>query len=84
MAELQDISKRFGGTVALNQVSLTLKKGEILGLIGENGAGKSTLMNIMSGALRPDTGTILLNGKSFSHLTPAQACLLYTSTSPRD
>ena len=73
VAELQDTSKRFGGTVALNQVSLTLKKGEILGLIGENGAGKSTLMNIMSGALRPDTGTILLNGKSFSHLTPAQA-----------
>ena len=62
VVELQDISKRFGGTAALQQVSLTLKKGEILGLIGENGAGKSTLMNIMSGALKPDTGTILLNG----------------------
>lgn len=71
--ELQNISKRFGGTVALNQVRLTLKKGEILGLIGENGAGKSTLMNIMSGALQPDEGTIFLEEKEYSHLTPSVA-----------
>lgn len=73
VVELQNICKRFGGTVALNDVSLTLNRGEILGLIGENGAGKSTLMNIMSGALRPDTGTILINGQECPHLTPAAA-----------
>ena len=73
MVDLQDISKRFGGTLALNHVSLTVARGEILGLIGENGAGKSTLMNIMSGALRPDTGTITIDGTAYPHLTPAAA-----------
>ena len=72
-AELRNISKRFGGTAALDHVSLSLDRGEILGLIGENGAGKSTLMNIMSGALQPDTGTVVLNGREYSRLTPALA-----------
>lgn len=73
IVELQNISKRFGGTIALNQVSLTLEEGEILGLIGENGAGKSTLMNIMSGVIWPDSGKILLEGKEYAHLTPGTA-----------
>lgn len=73
VVELRDISKRFGGTTALNKVSLTLERGEILGLIGENGAGKSTLMNIMSGALQPDAGSIILNGEECARLTPAFA-----------
>lgn len=72
-AELRNISKRFGGTAALDHVSLSLDRGEILGLIGENGAGKSTLMNIMSGALQPDTGTVVLNGREYSRLTPVLA-----------
>src|SRR5213595_4326191 len=62
---LSNISKRFGPSVALDGVNLSLEKGEVHALIGENGAGKSTLMNILSGALRPDGGAMELKGNSF-------------------
>jgi rhamnose transport system ATP-binding protein len=61
--EMRGISKRFGSTQALEDVSLTLYPGEIHALLGENGAGKSTLIKIMTGVHQPDTGTILLDGK---------------------
>lgn len=57
------ISKRFGGQQALDDVSLALAPGEIHGLAGENGAGKSTLMAVLSGALRPDSGTLVWEGR---------------------
>ena len=57
-----DLCKRFGGIVVSDQVNLTIDRGEILGLIGPNGAGKTSLFNLISGVLRPDSGTILLNG----------------------
>ncbi len=63
MLVLKNISKSFPGVKALQDVSLDFKQGEIHALCGENGAGKSTLMNIISGNLKPDTGTILLNGQ---------------------
>ena len=55
------ISKSFGATRALDDVSLAVAAGEIVGLVGENGAGKTTLMRIVSGELRPDNGTITLD-----------------------
>jgi ribose/xylose/arabinose/galactoside ABC-type transport system permease subunit/ABC-type branched-subunit amino acid transport system ATPase component len=61
--EVLDITKRFGPVVALRGVSLSLGKGEVLGLVGDNGAGKSTLISIISGVARPDTGQIRLNGR---------------------
>lgn len=61
--ELQGISKQFPGVLALDNVSLTLKKAEILGLVGENGAGKSTLMKIIGGAYKATKGKILLDNK---------------------
>ena len=54
----QAVSVRFGGLVAVDQVSIRLERGEILGLIGPNGAGKTTLVNVLSGFQRPLAGTI--------------------------
>ncbi len=71
--ELQNIVKKYPGVLALNDVSLKLKKGQILGLIGENGAGKSTLIKTCSGAVIPTSGKILVNGKEFTSMTPQLA-----------
>ena len=62
--EMRGIAKRFGATVALSGVDLAVAPGEVCGLVGENGAGKSTLMAILSGAVRPDAGTMALDGTS--------------------
>jgi general nucleoside transport system ATP-binding protein len=62
LLSLNNISKRFPGVVALDEVSFDLRQGEIHALLGENGAGKSTLMNILFGLLRPDSGEILVRG----------------------
>jgi ribose transport system ATP-binding protein len=63
---LRGMSKRFGATVALDEVELTVVSGEVHALIGENGAGKSTLMNILAGALRPDAGEMRLFDAPYS------------------
>ena len=55
--QLKDIKKSFFGVQVLHGISLELKEGEILGLVGENGAGKSTMMNIIGGVLQPDSGS---------------------------
>jgi branched-chain amino acid transport system permease protein len=69
---VESVTKRFGGLVAVNEVSLTLNAGEILAVIGPNGAGKSTLFNLISGALKPTSGSIRLLGETISRL-PAMA-----------
>ena len=61
--EMKNIRKRFGGITALENVSLSVKQGEIVAIAGENGAGKSTLMKILAGFYRPDSGDILFEGK---------------------
>ena len=71
--EMQGISKRFGGTCALNNVSIKVKPGEIHALIGENGAGKSTLIKILSGAYIKDEGEIFINGDPVDITTPLAA-----------
>ncbi len=71
--ELEHIRKEYPGVVALKDVTLQLKKGEILALIGENGAGKSTLIKTCSGAVVPTSGKIKINGKEFSRMTPQLA-----------
>jgi ABC-type sugar transport system ATPase subunit len=71
--EARQITKRFPGVVALEGVSLTVFPGEVLAVVGENGAGKSTLMKILSGALQPDEGEILLQGRPVRFSDPRQA-----------
>ncbi len=61
--ELNKISKRFGGNQAVDHVSFSVTKPELIGMIGPNGAGKTTLTNVLSGMLKPSSGTIYLNGK---------------------
>jgi branched-chain amino acid transport system ATP-binding protein len=70
------INKRFGGSVALCDVDFHLGEGEILGLIGPNGAGKTTLINIVSGNLRADAGTVSLNGRTIDGLPAHQIAKL--------
>ena len=70
---LSNISKSFASVAALQDVSLEVRAGEIHALLGENGAGKSTLMNVASGTLQPDSGTIEINGQVIASLSPHQA-----------
>jgi ribose transport system ATP-binding protein len=67
------ISKRYGGTVALNEVDFSVSPGEVVGLVGENGAGKSTLMKILGGVTRPTGGRIELDGREIENFTVARA-----------
>lgn len=70
MLEIRALSKRFGGVVALEAVGLSLRHGEILGLIGPNGSGKTTMVNLISGYLRPTGGSIAMDGRSLDGLAP--------------
>lgn len=78
--EMDGISKAFPGVKALDNVSLTLKRGEILCLVGENGAGKSTLMKVLTGVDKADSGKIILAGKEIQAKSPQHAQLLGIST----
>lgn len=77
---MEDISIAFPGVQALENVSLTLNRGEILCLVGENGAGKSTLMKILTGVDRPDSGKIILDGEEIQAKSPQHAQSLGIST----
>jgi len=70
--ELVAVTRRFGGINAVDQVSLSVAPGEIVGLIGQNGAGKTTILDLISGFQPLDGGRILLNGHDLSHLSAAQ------------
>ena len=70
---MRGICKRFGATVALSGVDISVRAGEVLALVGENGAGKSTLMKVLSGAERPDAGTMELEGKAFRPRDPLES-----------
>jgi ABC-type sugar transport system ATPase subunit len=73
LLELRGIQKRFGGVHALKGVDFELEAGEVHALVGENGAGKSTLMKIVSGALSPDSGTLVLDGRPVRARNVAEA-----------
>ncbi len=73
MLTVNGVSKAFGVVQALNDVSLTIREGEVHAVVGENGAGKSTLMNIIAGVLKPDVGTFLLRDKAITLDSPHKA-----------
>ena len=70
MLESHALSKRFGGTLAVDKVSFNLNRGEILGYLGPNGSGKSTTVNIVVGLLEPSSGTVTLDGRTLSEDPP--------------
>ena len=70
---VEHISKRFGPVTALRDINLHLRKGEVLGLLGDNGAGKSTLIKMISGVFHPDGGRLVLNGRDVSFSSPQDA-----------
>lgn len=93
MLELKQLSKSFAGQTAVNAVSFSLEKGEVLGFLGQNGAGKSTTMRIVAGVIEPDRGDVLIAGHSIiSDRREAQRHLgflpegapLYPDMTPRD
>jgi len=73
---VEGLCKRFGGFLAVNQVSFEVREGEILGLIGPNGSGKSTTFNLIAGNLRPSSGSIRLDGKEIGGLPAHAICHL--------
>jgi branched-chain amino acid transport system ATP-binding protein len=72
LLETRGLTRLFGGLAAVNDVDLTVDKGEIVGLIGPNGAGKTTCFNLLSGFLRPTRGSIVFDGESIAGLKPHQ------------
>ncbi len=70
---MEDISKSYGAIKALDGVSLELRAGEVLGLFGDNGAGKSTISKVLSGAVIPDSGRILIDGREVRFASPADS-----------
>ena len=74
--EARNVTKRFGGLVAVNKAEMSVVKGRITGLIGPNGAGKTTFFNLLSGFMQPDEGKIVFNGQNLNGLRPSQICKL--------
>jgi branched-chain amino acid transport system ATP-binding protein len=76
LLQVENVSKRFRGLIAVSDVSLSVDQGEIVGLIGPNGAGKTTLFNIIGGQLAPSSGRIVFMDKDITHLPPFKICNL--------
>jgi branched-chain amino acid transport system ATP-binding protein len=76
LLEIAGLTKRFGGVFANREVSLAVRRGEIVGLIGPNGAGKTTLFNLVTGFIRPDSGTVHFAGANVTGVRPDRLCHL--------
>jgi len=74
LLKTEGVEKRFGGLVAVKDVSITVNKGEIFGLIGPNGAGKTTFLNCISGFYKPEKGKITFKEQEITGLSPTQLC----------
>lgn len=76
LLQLDNVSKAYGALTVTDGLSLTLGKGEALGIIGPNGAGKTTLFNLIAGNVQPDRGSVHFNGRDITHLPPSARCHL--------
>jgi branched-chain amino acid transport system ATP-binding protein len=76
MLSIRNVSKQFGGITAIKDVSFTIEREEIVGLVGPNGAGKSTLLNVISGVYLPSSGSVIFDGMDITDLRPNKVCKL--------
>jgi ABC-type branched-subunit amino acid transport system ATPase component len=76
LLELKNVSKRFGGLKAVNDVTFSVEAGEVAFMVGPNGAGKTTLFNLITNVYPSDSGTILFEGRDITHITPDRAAKL--------
>ena len=74
--EANNLTKSYGGVRVVDDLSVSLVEGEALGVVGPNGAGKTTMLNLLTGITRPDTGSVVLAGRTISHLSPDERCHL--------
>jgi ABC-type branched-subunit amino acid transport system ATPase component len=74
LLDCRGLTVRFGGVLALNTLDLTVKRGEILGLIGPNGSGKTSFFNVISGVYRSDAGSVQFDGEAITRLSPQALC----------
>ena len=79
MIEAKGICKSFGGIRAVDKIDATIQEGAVFGLIGTNGAGKSTFLRMVCGVLKPDEGTILIDGKPVYETSESKQKLFYIS-----
>jgi ABC-type sugar transport system ATPase subunit len=84
LLEVRNITKRFGGIVAVNDVSMGVNAGEVVGVLGDNGAGKSTLIKVISGVYRPDEGHVFFGGREVVVGSPMDALALGIETIYQD
>jgi branched-chain amino acid transport system ATP-binding protein len=71
---VKDLSRNFGSLAAVSELSFEVRRGEILGVMGPNGAGKTTVFNLLTGALKADTGSIVLDGRDITRLSASKRC----------
>lgn len=76
LLEVVDLTRRFGGLVAVDGMALDVRPGEIVGLLGPNGSGKTTVLNLISGALKPDAGRVAFDGREIAGLAPHKVARL--------
>ncbi len=76
LLEITRVTKKFSGLIAVNEISMNVESGQIVGVIGPNGAGKTTLFNCIAGALPPTSGSIVFDGKEISGKKPYEICRL--------
>ncbi len=74
--EVNGLNKSFGKLEVINDLSFEVRKGEILGVIGPNGAGKTTLFNLLTGVLKPDSGSLVFQNQTITHISPSKRCHL--------
>ena len=80
--EANNLTKSYGGVRVVDDLSVSLAEGEALGVVGPNGAGKTTMLNLLTGIVRPDAGSVVFAGEDISHAVPRRSAAIWASAAP--